>query len=212
MDHNNQVVTRKGTVIQDPGIARWLFSDVRSAPIWFLLRIWLAFHWLESGIGKLDNPAWTSTGQAIRGFWQNAVTIPESGRPPIAFDWYRNFIQFLLDVEAWTWFSKLIVLGEIAIGALLLLGLFTGIAAFLGGFMNWNFIMAGAASTNGMLFLVSVLLMLAWKVAGYWGLDRWVLHYLGTPWPGEEAPETKSTKIDADRDRDLESSTSPGTA
>lgn len=183
MEDPTLIVSRKGTVIQDPPIARWLFSDVRSAWIWFFLRIWLAIHWLESGIGKLDNPAWTKTGLAIKGFWENAVTVPESGRPPIAFDWYRNFIQFLLDIEAWTWFSKLVVIGEVAIGVALLLGLFTGIAAFFGGFMNWNFIMAGAASTNGMLFLVSVLLALAWKVAGYWGLDRWVLPLLGTPWP-----------------------------
>jgi hypothetical protein len=46
------------------------------------------------------------------------------------------------------------------------------------GWLTAGRIRAGAASTNGMLFLVSVLLMLAWKVAGYWGLDRWVLHYL----------------------------------
>jgi thiosulfate dehydrogenase [quinone] large subunit len=24
--------------------------------------------------------------------------------------------------------------------------------------------------------------MLAWKVAGWWGLDRWLLPLLGTPW------------------------------
>ena len=62
------------------------------------------------------------------------------------------------------------------------LGLFTGIAAFFGGFLNWNFMMAGAASTNPLLFAVAVALILAWKVAGYYGLDRYVLPALGTPW------------------------------
>lgn len=41
--------------------------------------------------------------------------------------------------------------------------------------MNFNFIMAGAASTNGVLFVLAILLMLAWKVAGWYGLDRWLL-------------------------------------
>ena len=42
--------------------------------------------------------------------------------------------------------------------------------------------MAGSASTNGLLLMLAVLLVLAWKVAGWWGLDRWLLPLLGTPW------------------------------
>jgi hypothetical protein len=85
------------------------------------------------------------------------------------------------------------------------------------GWLTAGRIRAGAASTNGMLFLVSVLLMLAWKAAGYWGLDRWVLHYLGTPWPGavpDQAaqPETKSVPKGSERDSDLDSTMSHGTA
>ena len=45
--------------------------------------------------------------------------------------------------------------------------------------------MAGAASTNGLLFAVATWLVLAWKTAGWIGLDRWLLRALGTPWrPG----------------------------
>lgn len=48
--------------------------------------------------------------------------------------------------------------------------------------MNFNFIMAGAASTNGLLFALAILLMLAWKVADWYGLDRRLLPMIGTPW------------------------------
>lgn len=157
-----------------------------------LLRLWLASFWLPSGWGKLTNPAWMETGVALKGFWERAVTIPANGRSSIAFDLYRGFIQFLLDIEAWTWFAKLIVIGEIVVGVALILGLLTGIAAFTGGFMNWNFIMAGTASSNGLLFFLSILIILAWKVAGWWGLDRWALPYIGTPWADkvlEEEPK-----------------------
>jgi thiosulfate dehydrogenase [quinone] large subunit len=76
----------------------------------------------------------------------------------------------------------------------LILGLFTGIAAFFGGFMNWNFMMAGSASTNPVLFTLSILLVLAWKTAGWWGLDRFLLPALGTLWQpgkafGQKPPE-----------------------
>lgn len=181
----HQVTTRKGTVVQDPPLAEFLFSDTRMAWFWLILRVWLGYGWLRSGWGKVGNPAWIS-GDALRGFWMNAVQIPEGGRPAIAYDWYRLFIQFLLDVEAYTWFGRLITFAEISIGVALILGILTGIAAFAGGFMNWNFIMAGAASSNGMMMVVAMLLVLAWKIAGYYGVDRWLLPLLGTPWPDEE--------------------------
>ena len=184
-----RIVSRKGTEVQDPPLARFLFGDVRMAWVWLVVRIWLGYKWVDAALHKIDNPAWVETGDALKGFWMGAVAIPEQGRPAIAFDWYRGFIQFLLDAEAYTWFAKLIAYGELVIGIALILGLFTGIAAFFSGFMNWNFIMAGAASSNGMLFLTAVLLVLAWKIAGYIGLDYFLLPWLGTPWPGKEVEE-----------------------
>jgi thiosulfate dehydrogenase [quinone] large subunit len=103
----------------------------------------------------------------------------------ISFDWYRDFLEFMLATGAYTWFAKVIVFSELAIGIALILGAFTGIAAFGGGFLNWNFVMAGTASTNALLFAIATWLVLAWKTAGWIGLDRWLLPALGTPWrPG----------------------------
>ncbi len=75
--------------------------------------------------------------------------------------------------------------GELLVGIALILGLFTGIAAFFGSFMNMNYLLAGTVSSNPILFVIATFLVLAWKTAGWWGLDRWVLPALGTPWrPG----------------------------
>jgi len=67
-----------------------------------------------------------------------------------------------------------IIFGELAIALGLILGAFTGLVAFFGGMMNWSFIMAGSASTNGMLFAIATWLVLAWRNAGWIGLDRWL--------------------------------------
>lgn len=176
------VQTTSGKEIQDPPLARFLFSDTRMAPVWLIIRVLLGWDWLSHGLEKLGNPAWMETGVALQGYWERAVAIPETGRPAIAFGWYRDFLQGMLDAGSYTWFAKLIAIGEAAIGIALILGLFVGIAAFFGAFMNWNFIMAGSASTNGFLAVVAIFLVLAWKVAGYYGLDYYLLPRLGTPW------------------------------
>ena len=183
---NTTVTTRKGEVVQDPPFLQKVTSHPLAALLWLPLRIWLGYQWFDAGLHKVADPKWVQTGEALLGYWTRAVAIPEApARPAIAFDWYRAFIQGMLDTQAYTWFAKLIAVGELLIGLALILGAFTGIAAFLGGFMNWNFMMAGTASINPVLYTLSILLMLAWKTAGWWGLDRWLLPLLGVPWqPG----------------------------
>jgi thiosulfate dehydrogenase [quinone] large subunit len=136
---------------------------------------------------KLESAAWMQGGSALKGYWVNAVAVPDApAKPVITYDWYRSFLQFLLDHNSYVWFAKLVAVGELLVGIALILGIFVGIAAFFGGLMNFNYMLAGTTSTNPMLFLLAVLLMLAWKTAGYWGLDRFALRWLGTPWkPGD---------------------------
>lgn len=169
-------------VFADPPIAQLLFANPKLAVLWLPLRLWLGWQWWEAGSRKVIDPKWMETGEAVRAFWQRAVVVPEGGRAPVAYDWYRSFLQMLLEGHHEVWFGKLVAVGEAAIGVALILGAFTGIAAFFGMFMNWHFIMAGTASTNAMLMVVAMFLVLAWKTAGWIGLDRWLLPMVGTPW------------------------------
>ena len=176
------VLTRKGQTLEAPSFINFLFTDKRLSVIWLAVRVWLGWQWIESGWHKVTNPGWMQTGDALKGFWMGAVQIPAEGRPPIAFDWYRALLQAGLDAQAYTWFAKLVVIGELLIGVALILGLFVGLTAFFGGFMNWNFIMAGSASVNGVFFGLSVLLVLASKIAGYLGLDYYLLPRVADLW------------------------------
>lgn len=175
--------------VEGPAFTRFLFSNTRAGLFWLPIRLFLGFTWIESSLGKISNPdnAWLGGGAALRGYWERAVAIPEQGRPPISFEWYRDFINLLLNNNAEGWFSYLIVFGELAVGIGLIVGLLTGIAAFFGALMNMSFLLAGSASTNPVLFTFAIGLMLAWRVAGYYGLDRYVLPMLGTPWRAKVA-------------------------
>ena len=173
-----------GTVtFHDPPIAQLLFGNTRLAWLWLVVRLYVGYEWLEAGWHKFTDPKWMSSGEAIRGFWERAVAIPAApAKAPITYDWFRDFLGFLLTINADTWMSKVIVFGELAIGIGLIVGAFVGVAACFGAFMNMNFMLAGTTSSNPLLFALAVLLMLAWKIAGYYGLDRVLLPVLGTPW------------------------------
>jgi thiosulfate dehydrogenase (quinone) large subunit len=176
------VLTRKGQTLETPSFINMLFNDKRFSVLWLVVRVWLGWQWIEASLHKLSSPDWMQTGNALKGFWMGAVQIPAEGRPAIAYDWYRNFLQSMLDIQAYTWFAKVVAVSEFLFGVLLIAGIFIGATAFFSGFMNWNFIMAGSASVNGVFFALAVLLVLAWKVAGYIGADYFLLPRVGDLW------------------------------
>ena len=176
------LITRK-RIIADPPIAKLLFSDTRLALAWLAIRLYVGYAWVEAGVHKIQDPAWVDTGLALKGFWLNVTKIPAPpAKPSITFDWYRSILQVLLDGNAYTWFGRVIAFGETALGIALILGAFVGVAAAVGAFLNINYLLAGVASTNPVLLILAILLILAWKTAGFLGLDRFLLPMLGTPW------------------------------
>jgi thiosulfate dehydrogenase [quinone] large subunit len=176
------VLTSKGQTLETPSFINVLFNDKRFSILWLAVRVWLGWQWIEASLHKLQSPEWMQTGNALKGFWMGAVQVPAEGRPPIAYAWYREFLQAMLDAQVYTWFAKVVAISELLIGVALIAGIFIGFTAFFGGFMNWNFIMAGSASVNGVFFGLAVLLVLAWKIAGYIGVDYFLLPRLANLW------------------------------
>lgn len=168
--------------VEGPAFTRYLFSNTRAGLFWLPIRIFIGFEWIEAGWHKLSGTGWTDGGSALLGFWKGAVAVPEQGRPPITFEWYRGFLQVLIDNGAQGWFAWLITLGELAVGIGILAGALVGVAAFFGCTMNMSFLLAGSSSTNPIMFAFEIGLILAWKVAGYYGVDRYLLPRLGVPW------------------------------
>jgi thiosulfate dehydrogenase [quinone] large subunit len=171
-------------------VSRFLRRARDAAPLFLGIRLFLGYEWLQSGWGKLQNPAW-GNGEALRGFWERAIAIPEApARPAITYPVYRSVIEFMLNNGWETWFGQIIRWGELLIGLGLLFGGLTAIAAFFGLLLNFSFVYAGSASSNPTFIILGLLIILGWRVAGWWGLDRFLLPTLGTPWaavPPDEA-------------------------
>lgn len=171
--------------VEGPGFARFLFSNRYAGLVWLPIRVFLGFAWLDAGLHKLNGTGWVDGGASLLGYWKNAVAIPEAGsggHAAISYDWYRDFINLLINNNAQGWFGVLITFGELAVGIGLIFGVLTGIAAFFGALMNASYLLAGSTSSNPVLFTFAIGLMLAWRVAGYYGVDRFLLPLLGTPW------------------------------
>jgi thiosulfate dehydrogenase (quinone) large subunit len=59
---------RGNTIIEDPPIARFLFSNTKAGWLWLIVRVWLGWQWLEAAEHKITDPAWVSNGEAVKGF------------------------------------------------------------------------------------------------------------------------------------------------
>jgi thiosulfate dehydrogenase (quinone) large subunit len=186
----------KDTVtIGEPRIARFLFNSSAAAWLWLVARVWLGYQWLHAGWEKITgtesgwhlaftHDSWLRTSAGLKGF--AGFALSNAGKPHAAvnYGWYAAFLRWIEHSGA-GFMAPVIAIGEATIGLALILGIFTGVAAFAGGLLTVSFGLSGVAGVNPVFFVFEVLFILAWRNAGYYGLDRYILPALGTPWhPG----------------------------
>jgi thiosulfate dehydrogenase (quinone) large subunit len=156
------------------------FTDTRTAPLWLLLRLWLGYEWLKAGIEKFTGSGWVgaSAGQAINGFFDGAIKSSQGEKATVT-GWYAAVIENVAQPAAGL-LTYLIPLAEVAVGALLIVGLWTGLAALIGALLNLNFLLAGTLGLNPLMIAFALLLVAAWTVAGWWGVDGALMRRRGT--------------------------------
>lgn len=167
---------------QDPSLWRLLVGNAHLALLWLPLRFYIGRSWLAAGEHKVTEDAWMDGGAALEGYWTNATAGGAEGTGTALYPWYNDFLGYMLDNGWASWFGPIIAVGEVLVGLGLLVGGLVGIAAFFGTVLNFSFMLAGTLSSNPVMFGLTVFIILGWKVAGWWGLDRWLLPALGTPW------------------------------
>jgi thiosulfate dehydrogenase (quinone) large subunit len=162
-------------------LTNFIFSNERLSPVWFLVRVYVGWLWFSAGLEKITNPAWVGggAGGAIKGFVGGALK-KTGGEHPDVSSWYAWFLENVVLPNANVW-SHAIAYGEVLVGLALILGIFTLLGAFFGSFMNLNFLFAGTVSVNPLMLILSIGIMLAWRVSGKIGLN-YVLVKLFPKW------------------------------
>lgn len=189
----NKNVDGYDVVVSDNPVSNFLFNSIKSAWIWLFVRLYLGYEWLSAGWDKVNSDVWTGSkaGVVVKGFTQGALEKANSNLlHPDVTGWYASFLKHTVLPNA-KFFSYLVAYGEVLVGLGLILGLLTGIAAFFGSLMSVSYLFAGTLSSNPLLFILATWLVLGWKVAGWYGLDRWALPFLGTPWEKNYKKDTK---------------------
>jgi thiosulfate dehydrogenase [quinone] large subunit len=159
-------------------MADWLYRSKAAGLLWLVARLWLGYEWLNAGYQKLWGSEkagfWTGGGAGVKGFATAGVAGSATGKGGASYGWWAGFLHNFVIPNA-SWIAKLVTVSELAIGVLLILGLFTGAAAFAGIGLNIVYMFSGSAGVNPAFALVSIFLVLAWRNAGYFGLDRYAL-------------------------------------
>jgi thiosulfate dehydrogenase (quinone) large subunit len=158
--------------------ADWLFRSRAASVIWLIARLWLGYGWLNAGYQKLwgsEKAAfWNGGGAGVKGFATAGVTGSKAGTGGASYGWFAGILHGFVIPNA-SWIARVVTLSELVIGALLILGLFTGLAAVAGLALNVVYMFSGSSGVNPAYAIVAVLLILAWRNAGYLGLDRFIL-------------------------------------
>jgi len=160
-------------------LADWLYRSNEASILWLIVRLWLGYQWLNAGYQKIwgseHSVFWFGSGAGVKGFATAGVVGSTVGKGSGAsYGWWAAFLHNFVIPNS-SWIAKLVSLGELLIGIALILGLFRGVAAFAGLSLNLTYMFTGSAGVNPMFALLGVLLVLAWRNAGWFGLDRFAL-------------------------------------
>jgi thiosulfate dehydrogenase [quinone] large subunit len=158
--------------------ADWLFRSRAASVIWLAARLVLGYWWLNAGYQKIWGSEkagfWFGGGAGVKGFATAGVLGSVTGKSGASYGWWAAFLHNFVVPNA-SWIAKLIALGELAVGIGLVIGLFTGLAAAGGLILNVIYMFTGSAGVNPAYAVLEVPLILAWRNAGYLGLDRYAL-------------------------------------
>ncbi|MFO1442504.1 DoxX family protein [Bacillus sp. Bva_UNVM-123] len=141
------------------------------AGILTVIRIYLGWHWLTAGWGKITG------GFDAGGFLAGAVANPVAKGEALVYPTYVKFLESFAVPNAEV-FNFLIPWGEFLVGLGLILGCLTTYAAFFAMVMNFSFLFAGTVSSNPFDIMLAIFIAVSGYNAGKFGLDRYVTPYL----------------------------------
>ena len=149
-------------------IVRWPFASPLAAPLWLALRIYLGSIWLQFGLTKI-RAGWLTTNPM-----EEILGLVARGLTPTPLPFYRRVAELLLALDADRVLSIGIPLAEIAFAAFFFAGVLLVPAAIGACLLNLNLLLSGIAAWDfdGRVIGLQLLLLLAWRVAGFLGMGE----------------------------------------
>jgi len=149
-------------------IVRWPFTARQAAPIWLLLRLYVAWVFLTMGIAKIEGGF--LTGDPIG----EMLKLVANGAIPVPFEFYRGVAGMLVEAGLTPMISFSMPFLEIAIALSMLTGVLTPLAAFGALLLNINFVLSGIGQINFDLpyMIAEVLLIMGYSVVGVIGFEK----------------------------------------
>jgi len=149
-------------------VIRWPFKSRYAAPLWLLVRLYVAYVFLTMGIAKIEAGFLTSDpiGQML--------PLVANGAIPVPFEFYRGVAAMLVEAGVTPLISHSMPLLELAVALSLATGVLVPIAAFGALLLNINFVLSGVGQISFDLpyMIAEVLLIAAYPVVGLIGLER----------------------------------------
>ena len=154
-----------------PAVVKWLGQSKIMAVGWLAMRVWLGIMWMQAGWAKLfgaENAYFLhNNGAGVAGFAAH-------GAP--AYSWWGSFLHSFVVPNA-GWIGVFIAFAELAVGAGLVLGLFTRVAALGSLALLFTYVMSGTASVCAFYALFAIVILATWKTSSWIGLDGVIASY-----------------------------------
>ena len=152
---------------------KWLRTSNSGMALATLIRLYLGFTWLTSGMQKITSVQFSSQGMVTQAI-KEPVTNP-AGQP--AYGWYNSFLDSIVQPNI-SLFDFLVQYGELLIGIGLIVGAFTTSAAFFGLALNFTYLLAGSISINPLFVFLGFIILISGYNPGKIGLDHWIIPFL----------------------------------
>jgi thiosulfate dehydrogenase (quinone) large subunit len=153
---------------------RWPFTHRYAAPIWLLLRLYVAYIFLTMGLAKIQGGFLTSDpiGAMLKLVANGTIQVP------LAF--YRPLAALLVESGLTPLISHSMPLLELAVALSLARGVLVPLAAVGALLLNINFVLSGIGNLtfDGPYMVAEVLLVLAAPVVGVIGLEGLAMRIL----------------------------------
>jgi thiosulfate dehydrogenase (quinone) large subunit len=136
-----------------------------AALVWTAMRVWLGIMWLQAGVAKIwgaESAGFLHNGGAgVKGFASHGVA---------AYSWWGSFLHSFVVPNA-GWIGVLVAVAEFAIGAALVLGFLTPLAALGSLALLFTYVMSGTASVCAFYALFAVVILATWRTSSWIGVD-----------------------------------------